>query len=290
MNPVYSNPRRSRPNSSMYWSRIERQKPKTSQSFTQNIKPTSQKVRLQSSKSSKSKETSKSIGKELNLKEFRLLHRQTKHQHRLIPPCGERVDQKYVVKGSAIWTPKKEKALILNKQFGNHNQVCAPTKIEILEIEEEKFEKTALKPKAIRSTSRLKNFAYEDLNPNYLIDQYYFTRKALNKRHSYPDFLEKYQKKEGKSTRRKSSDERYTPTKVDMKKINDTERILYNNVPRARGYKNEKPVFFKEYYTETMNLDKQIQSERKVKIWIEKCQFQIRAAKSDIANAWTNRI
>jgi len=91
-----------------------------------------------------------------------------------------------------------------------------------------------------------------------------------------------------------------------MKKINDTERILYNNVPRARGtttiiwyawitdlilgYKNEKPVFFKEYYTETMNLDKQIQSERKVKIWIEKCQFQIRAAKSDIANAWTNRI
>jgi len=285
MNPV-PNPRRSRPNSAMYWSRIERQKPKTSQSFTQNIQPKSQKVRLQSSKSTKSKETSKSIGKELNLKEFRLLHRQTKQQHRLVAAHGEReIDQKYVVKGSAIWTPKREKALILNKQLVNHSYT--PTNIEIHEIEEGKMEKIVTK-KAIRSTSRLKNFAYEDLNPNYLIDQYYFTRKALNKRHSYPDFLEKYQKKEGK--RRNSNEERYTSNKVDMKKINDTERILYNNVPRARGYKSEKPVFFKEYYTETMNVDKQIQSERKVKIWLDKCQFQIRPSKTDIANAWTNRI
>jgi len=39
-----------------------------------------------------------------------------------------------------------------------------------------------------------------------------------------------------------------------------------------------------------MNVDKQIQSERKVKIWLDKCQFQIRPSKTDIANAWTNRI
>ena len=45
---------------------------------------------------------------------------QTKQQHRLVAAHGEReIDQKYVVKGSAIWTPKREKALILNKQVLN---------------------------------------------------------------------------------------------------------------------------------------------------------------------------
>ena len=49
-------------------------------------------------------------------------------------------------------------------------------------------------------------------------------------------------------------------------------------------------LFFKDYYTDTADMGTQFTRERKVKIWLNNCNFQSRTSISDISNAWTNMI
>jgi len=50
-----------------------------------------------------------------------------------------------------------------------------------IDIEDETDENIACPPVELkRKKSKLQNFPYTDLNPNYLIDQYYYTRYLID--------------------------------------------------------------------------------------------------------------
>jgi len=74
----------------------------------------------------------------------------------------------------------------------------------------------------------------------------------------------------------------------EMKKIADTGP----NKSHSKG--GHQPIkaqlFFKDYYTDTADMGTQFTRERKVKIWLNNCNFQSRTSISDISNAWTNMI
>lgn len=282
------NPRRSRPNSSKYWSSttIKRPKPHVSQSVgtVQNELKYDSKKRLQSSKSAHSKVTEQStttVG--LSLAQFRLLHRQSQASSRLWPRYmdgrSDSTEKKYLVKGSALL--KSQDLVTCGAQ-----EPKSASQVNLVELEQDDNtdSKMELRLENKRQNSKVQNFTCSDLNPNYLIDQYYYTRQALNKVHTYPGCL-----RNKKDTEDRLKLKLANHVIKEMKKISDAS---LSNKTKLRGktQPSHPQLFFKDYYTDTANMGSQFTRERKVKIWLKNCSFQNRASKVDIPNAWTNRI
>jgi len=119
----------------------------------------------------------------------------------------------------------------------------------------------------------MKDFTYEDLNPNYLIDQYYYTRKALNKtKKASLTNLKKY---------------------VDCEITKEPSQTSFNNQmvkTFKRGKVTSNPSgFFGDYYTDK-SVNDEFTTAKKVQIWLNRSSLQARANKVDILNAWTAKI
>jgi len=288
------NPRRNRPNSSVYWSHSTAKRPnaKRSQSTVnvhQNEYKYESKLRLLSSKSAcpikihtpptptpKTQiEKSKS---QVSLAEFRLLHRQSR-------PCSllrrsslpDKTEKKYLIKGAGM-LKSNEEARDCDKQ----NELSQP-----VNIEDEIDENIMVGPNTSlvelrRKKSTVQNFQYADLNPNYLIDQYYYTRKALNKAEAA----------KLKMQDRMEDDRR--KLKLANHVIKEMKKIADSGPNKSHSKGGRQPIkaqlFFKDYYTDTADMGTQFTRERKVKIWLNNCNFHSRTSISDISNAWTNMI
>lgn len=291
------NPRRNRPNSSVYWSHSTAKRPnaKRSQS-TVNVHQIEykyeSKLRLLSSKSAcpikihmpptptpKTQiEKSKS---QVSLAEFRLLHRQSRPSSLLRKSSlsETQTDKKYLVKGAGM-LKSKEQARDSNEQK-EHN-FSQP-----VNIEDEIDENILVGPKTSlvefrRKKSKVQNFQYADLNPNYLIDQYYYTRKALNKTEAT------------KLKERDRMEEDRRKLKLANHVIKEMKKISDDGPNKSHSKGGNQPIkaqlFFKDYYTDTADMGTQFTRERKVQIWLNNCNFQCRTSISDISNAWTNMI
>jgi len=214
---------------------------------------------------------------QVSLAEFRLLHRQSR-------PCSllrrnqvaDKTEKKYLIKGAGMLKNKENQA----RDSGNDSS--QPVNIED-EIDENKYvAPTTSLIELRRKKSKVQNFQYADLNPNYLIDQYYYTRKALNKAEA------------AKLKERDRMEEDRRKLKLANHVIKEMKRLADNGQNKSHSKGGPKPIkaqlFFKDYYTDTADMGTQFTRERKVKIWMNNCNFQSRTSISDISNAWTNMI
>lgn len=217
---------------------------------------------------------------QVSLAEFRLLHRQSR-------PCSllrrnslaDNSEKKYLIKGAGM-LKNKEQARVSDER--NDQYISQPVNIED-EIDENKYvvPNTSL-VELRRKKSKVQNFQYADLNPNYLIDQYYYTRKALNKAEA------------SKLKERDRMEEDKRKLKLANHVIKEMKKIADSGQNKSHSKGGPKPIkaqlFFKDYYTDTADMGTQFTRERKVKIWMNNCSFQCRTSISDISNAWTNMI
>jgi len=284
------NPRRNRPNSSVYWSHSTATRPnaKRSQSTVnvhQNEHKYDSKLRLYSSKSAASKNPIEKSKSQVSLAEFRLLHRQSR-------PCSllrsrslhaDKSDKKYLIKGAGLLKTVEQAAARVMNPDEQKNQ-CSSQPVNI-EDETEINENTGPPFEFKRKKSKLQNFPYADLNPNYLIDQYYYTRKALNKS-QVPGC--------SKNDDRNRVDEDRRKLKLANHVIKEMKKLADQGPNKNYTKDGKQPVkaqlFFKDYYTDTTDMGTQFTRERKVKIWLNNCNFQCRTSRRDISNAWTNMI
>ena len=92
--------------------------------------------------------------------------------------------KKYVVRGQTIHTPNSQNLRTQSRYSGS--QTVLTRKSSEIELRS----KTKSNPKSPlgRRRMRMKDFTYEDLNPNYLIDQYYYTRLLRSGRTRFINF------------------------------------------------------------------------------------------------------
>ena len=149
---------------------------------------------------------------QVSLAEFRLLHRQVilrlslgVHRYRRFKKCHpsflvghssyrffqsrpcsllrrsslpDKTEKKYLIKGAGMLKNNEQAARDCDKQKMELSQP--------VNIEDEIDENILVGPNTSlvelrRKKSKVQNFQYADLNPNYLIDQYYYTRYSLFK-------------------------------------------------------------------------------------------------------------
>ena len=196
---VMMNPRRSRPEPSAYWSSMRLDKPdrpikpkvsKSTNYVTQTVSASNLRPYKAISKSSIGFNTQNTKTErrhnELTLSEFRLLHRQTNKKSRLVSASPETKAaslqrKKYVVRGRTIESDHKT-ATTSNSNY--HRTLSRASQSTVILRKptsskvgrESETTKTSATEGAVSRKTRMKDFTYEDLNPNYLIDQYYYTR------------------------------------------------------------------------------------------------------------------
>jgi len=223
---------------------------------------------------------------QVSLAEFRLLHRQSR-------PCSllrsntnrglfaDKTEKKYLIKGAGILKSNEEKQ-IRDSDEQKNQYINQPVNIEDETNPNTGIATIPAELKRKRSKSKLQNFPYADLNPNYLIDQYYYTRKALNKADAT----------NSKDHNRNDEDRR--KLKLANHVIKEMKKIADHGPNKSHSKGGQQPIkaqlFFKDYYTDTADMGTQFTRERKVKIWLNNCNFQCRTSISDISNAWTNMI
>ena len=193
------NPRRSRPKSSAYWSsmRLDKPdkpiKPKVSKSANyvnktvsaSNLRPYEAISKLSIGfNTQKTTTNEKRRHNELTLSEFRLLHRQTNKKSRLVSASPETKAaslqrKKYVVRGHTIESDQNAATITSYRRTlsrASQSTVILRKGPSTSTVGRESKTTKTIRGGTLSGKTRMKDFTYEDLNPNYLIDQYYYNR------------------------------------------------------------------------------------------------------------------
>jgi len=215
---------------------------------------------------------------ELTLSEFRLLHRQTNKKSRLVSASPETKAaslqrKKYVVRGHTIESDQNAATITsCRRTLSRASQatvVLRKPSTSTMGRESKTTKTSATRGSTLNGKTRMKDFTYEDLNPNYLIDQYYYNRKALSKTKKNATALTNLKRYVNNEMNKESN---YVPNRV-VRKV------------QTRG-----GGFFSDYYTDIGNVSGEFTVDKKVRIWLERSSLQARASKGDILNAWTEKI
>jgi hypothetical protein len=300
------NPRRSRPKSSAYWSSLRLDKPekpikpKVSKSANyvnqtvsaSNLRPPYEAIsKLSIGFNTQMKKTTSKNEKrrhnELTLSEFRLLHRQTNKKSRLVSASPETKAaslqrKKYVVRGHTIESDQNAATITSYRRTlsrASHSTVVLRKPSTSTVGRESKTTKNnAVGRGTLSGKTRMKDFTYEDLNPNYLIDQYYYNRKALSKT------------KKNATTAALTNLKKYVNNEMN-KESNYVPNRVVSKVQTHRSTTSRRGGFFGDYYTDGDNVTSgEFTVDKKVRIWLERSSLQARASKGDILNAWTEKI
>ena len=119
---------------------------------------------------------------ELTLSEFRLLHRQTNKKSRLVSASPETKAaslqrKKYVVRGHTIESDQNAATITSYRRTlsrASQSTVILRKGPSTSTVGRESKTTKTIRGGTLSGKTRMKDFTYEDLNPNYLIDQYYY--------------------------------------------------------------------------------------------------------------------
>jgi len=290
------NTARSRPSTSAYWRNDEPKavSPKTSKSVNNLIRSTSStsKVRPvkvlpkssiglnigEQSSQAQGREIGKtSVGQDKSNRlysQFRLLYRQTSQKSRLVSASPETrkaatETKKYVVKGQTLNTPPSKgptrspsTAVVITRKSSDIDVRSTTPKQHVY--------RRTIKP-------RLKDFTYDELYPNYHVDQYYYTREPMRKvQCSSLQNLKSYVDDELQKQRDQA--ENYAIPRSG------------HSYSKQKLYSRSTTTSFASGYYIDKNLKGEFTADKKVRIWLEKSKLQSKANKVDISNAWTRQI